>query len=738
MRRFNYCHLICIAITLAFLCVSVFVFPNALGRLIEGGRDFGLSVAYYFCEMFGIEYSFTPTVTELPKIPLFPSYGGANSPSTSLPDTWTGFKYNWSVYWQLWANKNNFLSYLSSVGNVLFVVCKVLIIVLPLVFVLLWWLRQYLKKHNNDYDKDSRPLRAFKKFSYYTYRPVRIWLIGFIGFVREYKPYWVAWLCLWLYNFNAFTILLEFLAYYLYFVMSFDIASLYLQIYKLALDLWAVIDFIPAWAWVIIAVIVLEIMSRKIAYQRLYHNERRNRGFINERGVVTICYGAMGVGKTMQITDMALSTEVEFRDMAFEIILEIDMHYPYFPWINFENALKRAVAQHSVYDLPSCRKYVRFLCECFCAGFISPAIRKSCRRQLKKRYGINYDNLCFGYNYERYGLIYDDKLKIANFWTALEDYACAYFIYTIQSSLLVANYSIREDNLIADLGNFPLWDSDFFKRDSRLIDSYSRHAHILDFDMLRLGRKMLEDNPNRNAFGFGVYIISEIDKERKNTPELKEIKASADECNQKNDLFNVLLKMSRHACVVANRVFVKIYGDLQRPSSLGADALDLGEVVDIKNKGDMSILLPFFAPFHIFDLLFGWLKGRFDQFYTQYRYIRSDNTLFLYILKSITAKLNKYREGMYNTFSSQTLHFEVERGSREGEVIKAKYYRMPKKIYSKRFSTDCLSGIFEVRAACNYVGLDDLREYADIMATSAELGLQNAHFQTEINNLNEV
>ncbi len=737
-KRFNYRHIICIAITLAFISVSVFVFPNAFGRIIEAFRDFGLSVAFYFCELFGIEYGFTPTVTELPKIPFFPSYGGENSPSTPLPDTWTGFQSNWAVYWQLWVNKDNFLNYLSFICDVLFVVCKILIIVLPLILFLLWWFKRYLKKQNNDYNKDSKPLRAFKQIVYYTYRPVRIWLIGFITFIREHKAYWVTWLCLWLYNFNAFTIFIEFLAYYLYFVMSFDIASLYLQVYKLVLDLWAVIDFVPPLAWVVIAVILLEVASRNIAYQRLYHNERRNRGFINERGVVTICYGAMGVGKTMQITDMALSTEVEYRDMAFEIILEIDMHYPYFPWINFENALKQVIELHTVYDLPSCRKFVRLLYEYFCAGLISPSIRKSCRRQLKKRYGINYGNLCFDYDYERYGLTYDDKLKIANFWTTLEDYACAYFIYTVQSSLLVSNYSIREDNLIADIGNFPLWDNDFFKRDSRLIDSFSRHAHILDFDMLRLGRKMLENNPNRNAFGFGVYVISEIDKERKNTPELKEIKASADECNQKNDLFNVLLKMSRHACVVANRVFVKVYADLQRPSSLGADALDLGEIVDIKDKGEISLLLPFYAPFHIFDLLFGWLKGRFERFYTQYRYNRSDNTLLLYIFKSITAKLNKYHEGTYNTFGSQTLHFEIERGSREGEVKKAKYYRMPKKIYSKRFSTDCLSGIFEVRAACNCVGLDDLREYADIMATSAELGLQNAHFQTEINTLNEV
>lgn len=736
MRRFNYRHIICIAITLAFLCVSVFVFPNSLGRLIESGRDLGLSVAYYFCEMFGIEYGFTPTVTELPKTPFFPSYGVANSPTASLPETWEGFQSNWCIYWGLWIDKANLLGYLSVVGNVIFIACEIIIILLPFVLVFVLLLKRYLKKHNNDYNKESKQLLVFKNITYHTYRPVKIWLMGFFTFVREHKPYLITWVCLWLYNFNAFTIFIEFVSYYLYFVMSFDIANLYLQFYKLALDLWAIIDFVPPLAWVILVVVVLEVVSRKIAFQRLYHNERRNRGFINERGVVTICYGAMGVGKTMQITDMGLSAEVEFRDMAYEIILEIDLHFPYFPWINFENALKLAVARHIVYDLPSCRKYVRFFSSCFFAGLTSATTRKSCRRQLKKRYGINYDNLCFDYDYERYGLIYDDKLKVTNLWTALEDYACAYFIYTVQSSLLIANYSVREDNLKADIGNFPLWDSDFFKRDSRLIDSYSRHAHILDFDMLRLGKKMLEENPNRNAFGFGIYIISEIDKERKNTPELKEIKATADECNQKNDLFNVLLKMSRHACVVANRVFIKVLADLQRPSSLGADALDLGEVVDIKDKGEMSLLLPFFAPFHIFDLLFTIIKGRFDKFYPQYRFMRSDVTLFLYLFKSITAKLSSYHERIYNVFSSQTLHLEVERGSREGEVKKAKYYRMPKKIYSKRFSTDCLSGIFEIRAACNYIGIDDLREYADIMATNDELGLQNAHFQTEINALN--
>ena len=37
---------------------------SRMRRFGEACKDFGLSVAYYFCELFGIDYSFTPTVTE--------------------------------------------------------------------------------------------------------------------------------------------------------------------------------------------------------------------------------------------------------------------------------------------------------------------------------------------------------------------------------------------------------------------------------------------------------------------------------------------------------------------------------------------------------------------------------------------------------------------------------------------------------------------------------------------------
>ena len=362
MRRFNYLHLVCVAITLAFICVSVFVFQNALGRLIESGRDLGLSVAFYFCEMFGIEYSFTPSVNDFPKYPFFPSYGD-NAPVTPLPDNIKDFQSNWARYWQLWADKENFFGYLDSVANTLFVVCKVLIIALP--FILVAWLlfKRYLKTENNEYNKDSKPLKAFKWFTAHTCRPVKMWVTELVTFIAGHKPYYVIWAVLWAYNFNLITILLEFLAFYFYFVMSFDVVNIYRQVYKLFLDLSVPFTFIPLCAWVIIAVIALEVISRKIAYTWLYHRERRNRGFINERGVVTFVVGVMGAGKTLQITDMALSTEVQFRDMAFEIILETDMKFPYFPWINLENAIKQQILRHRIYDLPKSANSISVLTE---------------------------------------------------------------------------------------------------------------------------------------------------------------------------------------------------------------------------------------------------------------------------------------------------------------------------------------------------------------------------------------
>ena len=72
----------------------------------------------------------------------------------------------------------------------------------------------------------------------------------------------------------------------------------------------------------------------------------------------------------------------------------------------------------------------------------------------------------------------------------------------------------------------------------------------------------------------------------------------------------------------------------------------------------------------------------------------------------------------------------------DGEALERKYYLQAKKIYSKRYSTDCLSGIFERYTKENTVGINDLPEYRDIMATQDEFLMQHSFFQVEVQGLN--
>lgn len=736
LRKINYRHYICVVITLGFLACSVFVFPNALGRLIEGGRDFGLSVAYYFCEMFGIEHGIVPTVNNYPQIPFFPAISSPapSAPSAPLPSTIDGFKTNWGVYWKLWATWENFAGYLSFLGGILETICMGIIVLVPFVLLFILLLRRAMKRQNNDYNKDSRPLRAWKKFIKYTYLPVKQWLVEFYYFVRERKAYCIIWLLIWSYNFNLFTIVLEFFAFYFYFAMSFDYLNLYRQVYKLFLDLSPMFKFIPLWAWILIGLWLFHRIRKKIGYMRLMHNERKNCGFINERALVSLICGTMGKGKTTTLNSMCLSTEVMLRDKAFELLLECDMKFPNFPWINLENVLKRAIAEHRVYNLATCRDFIRRLRMCFLAGQISKTMYKCMRRHLQKSYGIVHKNFYFDYDYERYGMTYNDNLEVVDIWKVLEDYAQLYFIYVMTSSLIISNFSIRTDMLISDVGNFPLWNGDFFKRDSRLIDSYSRHAHILDFDTLRLGRTVIENNELRNSFEFGIVAVSEIGKERLNSKvsQSRGIKAKDEETNQENDGFNDALKMARHRATVCNFPFLKIIADEQRAMSLGADARELFDIINIREKSDTMLLMPFFS---LEELLYGWLFRKFQNLYTKHRYNRGDNTLFMYLVKGIAARFNHYYNRIYNTFGCYVLRVQVESGSLEGQYKEQKYYISRKKDYSKRFATDCFADFFREKTVTSPVGLDDLDEYKTERATWEELKRQTSYFIRDLEGL---
>lgn len=690
-RRFNIA--VTVIISLAFVALGA-VFWQSYVRFAESCRDFGLSVAYYFCELIGIDYSFTPTVME---------YSDVLQWEILLPSDLEGFTVSAGNFFSLLIDGENFAGYWAAVGDIMLVAAKVIAVLLPCILVLWLVLWRMYRHGNTDHNRDTVPLRIFKTITSKTYQPIKRAVLSYREYLMEHRAVWVCWIILWVFHLNAASIVMGFLAYYFYFVLSFDVGNLYVQVYKLFIDLQVIFRNFPWWSIVTVCWLLFNRWRKRIALNRLRHFEARNCGFINELPIVSMSCGSMGKRKTTLITDMVLSQEVMFRQKALSILQQNDMKFPYFPWIKFEDELRACMEHGTVYNLASVKTWV--------------ALKRS--RFVKHR---NAGWQLYGYDCRRYGTNFDDALKVNGLFDVLETYAQAYFIYVIQSSLILANYSIRTDSALLDNGNFPLWLTDFFPKRRR---EYSRHAHILDFDVLRLGKKVLENNPKAGSFEFGVVAITEIGKERGNNLELKEVKKGTDEANQKNDLFNSWLKMCRHSATVDNFPFIKVFTDEQRPESWGADARDLCDVVHIVSSGEQRLALPLYT---IEEMISEWAFNRFMRLYEDFRFRRGDNTLLVHILKSITAWLWRRNLRIYNRFGYSVLKIEKERGTMDGKTENKKYYLMSAKIYAQRFSTDCFSDYFNDMARRSYTGLADYLEYATEKASVEELKMQNSYF----------
>ena len=680
-------------ISCAFVVFGVLCFFSSYARLKESILDLFGSVRYYFKALCGARDSPAPSVAR---------YSEVWGKPTFAPKDMQGFFKSVKRYFLLLVNGGNAKVYFYKAAGVAGIIGKYALIVLPCLLLIKIVIKRLYAKENTKHNRDTLPLKIFKSAAKYTYQPVKRFIIEYIAFLKLYPIIFKCWSALWLAHLNCVSVILEFFAYYFYFAASFNMPSLYVQAVKLFADLRVPFKAFPWQVTGAIAWLIFNKWRKKIAVSRLRHFEARNCGFINELPIVSLSCGSMGMRKTTFITDMALSQEAMFRQKALEILRENDMKFPYFPWICFEKELKKCMEYHTVYNLASVKAWIA---------------------KKRKRYEIHGTGTgqLYGYDIKRYGETYKDGLKTAHIFDVLETYAQAYFIYVIQSSLIVSNYAVRTDNMLLDCGNFPLRLTDFFAESERP----SRHSHILDFDILRLGKKVLENNPKAGSFEFGVVVITEIGKERGNNLELKEIKKIAEETNQKNDLFNSWLKMSRHSATVDNFPFIKVFADEQRPESWGADARELAEVITILSTGERRIAMPFYT---IEEMFCEQAYCKFLRLYDDFRFRRGDNTLLVHILKSVVAKLWKHNEKIKNLYGYSVLALAKQRGTLDGKAKKKKYFLCNRKIYARRFTTDCFSDYFNDLAIKAKIGINDYEEYNSEKASVNELKQQHSYF----------
>lgn len=681
----------------ASLCFTYFRCDFVISRFVTSVIDLGMSLAYYFTEIFLDGDIITPTVTKLPDITL----------EELIPWDWDELARKLREMWPALFTKEAFLWYLYDV--LLFVknVSIWLMLLIPVVIAVWFLIKGFLEEPAKcPNGEDTEALKVFKRYVKKPFLFLREWLTAFFAYARRSRVT-VALFWIWLFNINVLAIAGEFFAFYFYFAASFKLSDIFTQLLKLLVDLIIMLQTLPLVVWLLITVFILDTVRRNIGYHVLQHHEMKNRGFINSLPVVCMACGTMGAKKTTLITDMLISADIMFRDKAHELLFKNDMKLPNFPWSRFEDDLLYQMEQGNIFSLATVEKYIR-------------------ERRLAFMFSANVEYI-YGYDLGFFRMRYNDALAITHVFDIMETYAKLFLIYVAPSSLIVSNYSVRTESECMDEGHFPIWDHELFRTlpESRS----SRFAHILDFDLLRLGKKITENCKISGALEFGVVGVTEIGKERQNSLELRELKKNEDTANQKNDLFNAWLKMARHPSVVDNYVFVKVFTDEQRPESWGADARDLCTVIDIIKANDLKLAMPMFL---FGDLLYDLFYERFRTLYYDVRFRRGDHTLFMFLLKNAFELFVGHYVRIYNAFGYIPMKLATQRGTLDAKTEEHDYYLSVKKIYSNRFSTDCYSSFFRDSALQSKWSLITSPEYADVCATVDELKAQNSYFVRDL------
>lgn len=703
--------IICVLITMSLLLISVFCFKNSYYRLFQAFKDFGQTIAYTFCELFQISNDIELNINTY-------NFGFSGidgvAPPVFIPSSFENYKLKLNLYLIVF-NMDNFKFYFGDTSVYLRMSLMIILLSVILIVILKLLIRRIFNKTNNKYNVDSSMLRIAKKFGTVAYMPIKKVVVNHVDFIKNTKIFLYLWVLIFCISFNILSIAISFLAYYFYFAISINFSTLYVQIYKLFVDIAPL--FTSGGLLISIPIIIYIMNNLRIvrAEGLLYQFEAVNNKFIKSVGIIVMNVGTMGKGKTTLLVSMLLSVQRMHRKKALELMHNYQTMFPNFPWINFELELKRAIMYNKITNLRTARKFVN-----------KKAIRfknNSCVSKI------------FDYNYLKYGLDYDDKKSIKSIFEILDNYARCYFIYFIASTLLVSNLSIRDDMLIIDKGNFPLVDGDFFNRTSCSVKNGSTYSHILDFDMMRLGQKIIEDNQFNGVLEFFVMGITEIAKERGNQNDLKELKKSDETANQKNDYFDRFLKLVRHYATIDGYPFAFIALDDQRTGALSTDIVNLVSIVHIDNVTDRKCSLPFFRFYKWFHAVtyekFVEVNGTWDKL----RFNRSDNTIVTYLIWNVLSSIHRHFEKMYNIYGYKQLTLNIVDGlTGEKKPEQYPYFILFQKDYRSRFATDCYGSLLDNGSE---LGLSDIPCYENLYPTKDELEQQHSYFISDVEKFNK-
>lgn len=726
LKKINKLHWVCIVLCLVSAAFLIFRYQFPWNRFLQSLKDTWESAKLWFAFCFedivskiGIEVYAEPTILD----PVNLKWKDQLSFDFDL------------VYWKLMnygdalVSIRNLTAFGEKLALFLFNASRFLLIGFPLFILIPILVDAYFYTPNKRGDcYESKPVKLLKLAA-------RCLIFPFVGFLKrlreflnlEYKdkkgrkkalPYKSLLKIFWFINLNIATIFFEFIAFYFYFVVLLVVnpgmvfsGEMFVIFVKLLIDAMIMFSGAPMIFWICVGWYFFDQHRQKKGFEILRHDHAKNCGLVKELPMLNLVVGAPGTRKTTMLTALALLKAMVYRVEALDIIFKYDLMFPYYPVLKLERALQEQIDSHGCYSIPSVKQWVRKL-------------------EAEGEY--------FGYDHVTYGTEYNDGLTVKTLWDALETYCEAYFVYLV-GTYIIANYSIRTDDLKDNEENaFPLWDMDPFKRDPKKIQDQSRYAHILDQDVLRLGKRIVENNPNAGSFGFGIWVHCEWGKSYPNKDGVEGLKKDSEETNQKNDGYPYSLMMGRHAqALIDNRVFNSFFFDEQRAMSVPAKHRDMVSVISILEAPGFEIEMPSFI---LEDMLYHWLYEPCKKIYFKIRNKRKDEFLGVYLLRHAVSGLSRYYRYYYNLFGASEMQLLLEDGTCYGQngkgsqvepVIKT-FKLQSKLIYSDRFASDSHASVFEKAQLEAGIGINDYRCYESLRKTVDEMKEEHDYFNMEL------
>lgn len=668
------------AVIIASILLAVFVFRNAYSDLIK-------SITYtfdYFKYLFG--------GGDVPTAPI----GDITLLLPVLPDT---FKQKLKIWGLMFLSKESYLMFSNNLLAFVFNALMICSLIVPIILIGKVLLKQFYFKTNTKHGQETLPLRAYKKLSKYTITPITNYIKGTYSFIKANKAIKAILIAIWTLNLNVISIVLPFIPFYLSFCMGFNVILLYDYLRFILFNLryafgTALIVTLP------ILLVVFDKIRQQRAVARLNKFEEHNEKMVANRDISTYKWGFMGSGKTMSLTDEALSISVHDTKVANELKNTCRKMFPFFPWLLFEKDIESAVKKKEIYNWATAIDYVT---------------------NIEIEFNNGQSNL-FGYDYKKFGMNYYNGIVTNHLFKVLVDYARLHYLYIFNGSFIISNYSIREDKVKETVGNTWRWNCDFFDF-SKNIDTASYYSKILNFDLLRMGKKIKEDKSN-DSLEFGIICITEADKEQMNAVETIADSVESAYANPKNDGMTRFEKYIRHRAEIMSYCFAHFLTDGQRVMSINADARELGTMEHIsRSKKEKSTLSFFFIEKTIYNLY----KKIYDKFDDDFCYYRGDESLIHYFMKWVDSKIYNLYYRRKNKYGYCVSTKETEKGTLDGEETKIKMYLCNAKILANRYKTDSFSAFFQDKARASGTGMINYESYKSTTMSDSEFEQQNSY-----------